>query len=124
MKVGRFLALKQFSRYPDDIARLDYLSGAIDDSIVSAVSSDQHFFPSREHGRQLKGVGVTFARIRTQEYRPKLGEGLGARKRSVGQNKHLLALRNILEAVTARITKTVGNVDFGGMSVGIQSTGL
>ena len=80
MKVRRLLALKQFSRYDDDIVRLDYLSGAIDDSIVSAVSSDQHFFPSREQGRQLKGVSVTFAWIRTQEYRPKFGEGLGARK--------------------------------------------
>jgi hypothetical protein len=124
MEIGCLLALKQFARHRDDVFRLDYLAGAIDDLIVAAIGSDQHIFPAREHGWQLNGSWMTFAWVSAQEDRPKLSERLSAWKRAVGQDKHLMALRNIPEAVTAWITNAVRNADFRYVTVCIRPTGL
>lgn len=75
------------------ICRCD-LACAVADTFIDTICLHQHFSSGFNHGRSTGRIFPAFT-FRAQENRPGFGIGMQTSKGAMGQNKYVIACRNI-----------------------------
>lgn len=114
---------EQVCRCLAEIGRRDDLSGAVYDSVVTAVSPDQEPLPVQEHRRDFGFLDIAVAGIRVPEDRSHFRVGLWLGKRSIGEEQEGLALAYVGQAMAAGKARSVRALSLWRLAVRIVRSG-